>query len=147
MEKIINLIENKNLDEILNYSKSLTDDERFSLIIFLKKIDIDQDILKKEGSNLIGKARNDFYENRKQISDCLNYFRLTCVRNYEDIKLLEIRHEYGTYNPFYRFFLSNNFDPLIAYYKLFPPNYFNRLIKDISQNRFRNINFKFLWNI
>ena len=36
MEKIINLIENKNLDEILNYSKSLTDDERFSLIIFFE---------------------------------------------------------------------------------------------------------------
>lgn len=147
MEKIINLIENKNLDEILNYSKSLTDDERFSIIIFLKKIDIDNDILKKVGSNLTGKARNDFYENRKQISDSLNYFRLTCVRNYEDIKLLEIKHEYGTHNPFYRFFSSNNFDHIIAYYKLFPPNYFNKLIKDISQNRFRNINFKFLWKI
>ena len=67
MERIINLIKSKNWNEILNFSKTLTEEDRFSTISLLKGLDIDRDILKKEGSKLTGQERNDFYENRQQI--------------------------------------------------------------------------------
>ena len=145
MERIINLIKKKNWNEILNFSKALTEDERFSTITLLKSIDIDRDIINKNGSNLTGQKRNDFYENRQQIDSCLNYFLITCVRNYDDLKKLETRHEYGTSNPFYSFISTNNYEPLVNFYQLFPPNYLNKVIKDLSKERFRNINFKILW--
>lgn len=145
MDRIINLIKNKIWDEILNFSKALTDEERFSTISLLKGLDIDRDILKKDGSKLTGHERNDFYENRKQFNDCLNYFLITCVRNYDDLKKLEVKHEFYTSNPYYNYISTHNFEPLVNYYKLFPPNYLNKVIKDLSKERFININFKILW--
>lgn len=145
MERIINLIKNKNWNEILNFSKALTEDERFSTITLLKSIDIDRDIIKKEGSKLTGQERNHFYDNRQQIDNCLNYFLITCIRNYDDLKKLETKHEYYTSNPFYSYISTNDFEPLVNFYQLFPPNYLNKVIKDLSKERFRNINFKILW--
>ncbi|OXE95282.1 hypothetical protein BC749_11351 [Flavobacterium araucananum] len=145
MERIINLIKSKNWNEILNFSKTLTEEERFSTISLLKGLDIDRDILKKEGSKLTGQERNDFYENRQQIDACLNYFLITCIRNYEELKKIETKHEFYTSNPYYSYISTSNFEPLVNFYKLFPPNYLNKVIKDLSKERFRNINFKVLW--
>ncbi|WP_125722545.1 DUF6493 family protein [Flavobacterium ustbae] len=145
MEKIINIIKNKNWEEILNFSKVLTEEERFSTISLLKELDINRDILKKEGSELIGQERNDFYENRKQLDACLNYFLITCVRNYDEFKKIETKHEFFTSNPYYSYISTNNFEPLVNFYKLFPPHYLDKVIKEISKERFRNINFKILW--
>lgn len=145
METIINLIKSKNWNEILNFSKNLTEEDRFSTISLLKGLDIDKDILKKEGSKLIGQERNDFYENRKQLDACLNYFLTTCIRNYEELKKIETKHEFYTSNPYYSYISTSNFEPLVNFYKLFPPNYLNKVIKDLSKERFRNINFKVLW--
>jgi len=145
MERIINLIKNKNWDEILNFSKALTEEERFSTISLLKGLHIDRDILKKEGSKLIGQERNDFYKNRQQLDACLNYFLITCIRNYEELKRIETKHEFYTSNPYYSYISTNNFEPLVNFYRLFPPNYLNKVIKDLLKERFRNINFKILW--
>lgn len=145
MERLINLIKNNSYGEILNYSKSMTEEERYATITLLKGIDIDKDILKKDGSSLTGQKRNDFYKNRQQIDSCLNYFLITCVRNYDDLKKLETKHEYYTSNPFYSYISTNNYEPLVNFYQLFPPNYLNKVIKDLSKERFRNINFKILW--
>lgn len=145
MERIINLIKSKNWNEILNFSKTLTEEDRFSTISLLKGLDIDRDILKKEGSKLTGQERNDFYENRQQIDACLNYFLITCIRNYEELKKIETKHEFYTSNPYYSYISTSNFESLVNFYKLFPPNYLNKVIKDLSKERFRNINFKVLW--
>ena len=145
MERIINLIKSKNWNEILNFSKTLTEEDRFSTISLLKGLDIDRDILKKEGSKLTGQERNDFYENRQQIDACLNYFLITCIRNYVELKKIETKHEFYTLNPYYSYISTSNFEPLVNFYKLFPPNYLNKVIKDLSKERFRNINFKVLW--
>ena len=145
MERIINLIKNKNWDEILNFSKALTEEERFSTISLLKGLDIDRDILKKEVSKLIGQERNDFSKNRQQLDACLNYFLITCIRNYEELKRIETKHEFYTSNPYYSYISTSNFEPLVNLYRLFPPNYLNKVIKDLSKERFRNINFKILW--
>ncbi len=147
MEKIIYLIKNKNFEEILNYSKLLTDEERFSTITLLKGIDIDADILKKVGTDLKGKERDDFYENRQELDICLSYFLITCVRQYDELKLLETKHEFFTSNPFYKFIATGYFKPIVDFYKLFPPNYLIKVLKDLSKERFRNINFKVLWKL
>jgi len=145
MKKLIRIIKNKNWIEILEYSKSLSDSERYSTIETLRKIDIDNHILQENGSNLIGEKRSEFYENRQQIDSCLNYFLITCTRNYEDLKILEEPHEFGVYSPFYRFITTDQYQPLIAFYKLFPPDYLDKVLKQISKDRFGNVNFKFLW--
>ncbi len=147
MEQIINLIKNKNFEEILNFSKLLSDEERFSTITLLKGIDIDADILKKVGIDLKGKERDDFYENRQELDICLDYFLITCVRRYDDLKLLETKHEFFTSNPYYKFIATGYFKPIVDFYKIIPPDYLNKVLKDLSKERFRNINFKVLWKL
>ena len=147
MEKLIQKIKSKNWDDILLYSKSLSDKERYSTIKILQGIDINRDVLKEDGTKLTGKKRTAFYNNRQQIDNCLNYFLITCTRSYQDLKALEVKHEYGSYNPFYSFFTSNNAASLVKFYKLYPPDYLNKIVTEFSKNEFSNFNFKILWKL
>ncbi|MBK8389316.1 MAG: hypothetical protein IPL23_08575 [Saprospiraceae bacterium] len=145
MEKIITLIKNKNWAEILNYSKSMTNEERYSTIEILKGIDIDKYIVKRDTSKLFGQEREEYFQNRRELETCQNYFFVTCIRNFDDLRKVEIEEEFFTENPFYNFISTDNFKPLIEFYKLFPPNYLNKVIKELSKENFRNFNFKTLW--
>lgn len=147
MNKIIEKIRNKNWQEILNYAKYLSSDERYKTINLLKEINIDKDILNQDGTNLTGDERKEFYENKQQIDGCINYFLIVCTRNYTDLKKLEIKNDYFTSNPFYSFISTPNYQPLVDYYNLFPPDYLNKVVKDISKERFRNINIRMLWKM
>ncbi len=144
MKEIIQIINSKSWQDILQYSKSLSDSDRFATIEKLKKIDIDEDILKKDKTNLTGKGRTDYYKNRKQIDICHSYFLITCTRCYEDLKLLE---RAGFINPLHRFISTNNYQPLIDFYKLFPPDYLDKVIDEISKDSFRSMDFKILWKL
>jgi hypothetical protein len=165
MNNIIDLIKNKNYQEILNYSKSLSDDARFSTIAMLKELNIDKDIFpKKEDIDTNIQKSIIYYKEKRQIEACLNYFLVICTRSYDDLDKINIEYKFpiiidgepnnseveyisSSYNPFYYFIATNNYEPLINFYKLFPPNYFNKIVQDLSKKRFRNINFKLLWKL
>ena len=145
MKNILHLIKNNSWQEILGYAQSLTDTERKSTIGSIQIIDIDKDILKTDPTNLNHEQRADFYDERSKIDYSVKYFLLTCTRNFQDINMLEQQHEFGSYNPFYNLIRSRKFEPIISFYKLFPPDYLDKVVKEISSNRFRSINFRILW--
>lgn len=146
MNPFLNEIINNDWQQIINIGKTLSDSERHEAIDSLKMIDIDKDILKKDGGKLIGQERKDFYERRVKLNFCLNFSLIVCTRNYSDIKRLESKKEDWVTRPFYNYISSSsNYQPLIEFYKLFPPEYLNNVISDIKKDRFGRIDFKLLW--
>ena len=147
MNQLIDHIKNKDWQQVLTFTASLTKSDRYETIEYLKKVDVNKDILKAEGSHLTGEARNAFFDNRYLVDACLNYCLVTCIRNYEDLKRLEAKNEHYTLNHYYSFISTPFFKPLIDFYTLFPPNYLDKVIKDLSKEKFRNIDFKVLWKL
>lgn len=145
MEKIIHIIKKKNWEEILLYTKALSDEDRYSTLETLQKIDIDTDLLKGSGADLTGEKRVLFYKNRQELDNFLSYFKITCTRDYKDIKKLDIKLDYGTFNSYNSFITKNNIALLIPFYKLFPPTYLDKIIKGFSKNEFNDIHFNVLW--
>jgi len=80
MNHLKQYIKDKNWVEVLNQRKMLTPDERAATIKYLHSLDIDRDILKKDGNSLDVLARLDFYENRNRIYTRLNFALIACTR-------------------------------------------------------------------
>lgn len=147
MNKLKQYIRDKNWVEVLNHCKVLNPDERAATIAYLHALDIDRDILAKDDSSLEGPARLDFYENRKQVYATLNFALIACSRQFEDIA--KIKRLNGTWQlcPL-RSYLSNptiGVEPLMAFYRLFPPDYLHKIVKVSQKERFDGIDFKVLW--
>ncbi len=80
MNHLKQYIKDKNWVEVLNQCKMLTPDERAATIKYLHSLDIDRDILKKDGNSLDVLARFDFYENRNRVYTRLNFAFIACTR-------------------------------------------------------------------
>ncbi|MNU86491.1 hypothetical protein HS960_06085 [Sphingobacterium paramultivorum] len=147
MNNLKQYIRDKNWVEVLNHCKVLNPDERAATIAYLHALDIDRDILAKDDSSLEGPARLDFHENRQQVYATLNFALIACTRQFEDIA--KIKRLNGTWQlcPL-RSYLSNptiGVEPLMAFYRLFPPDYLHKIVKVSQKERFDGIDFKVLW--
>ena len=147
MNQLIDHIKNKDWQQVLKFTASLTDSDRYETIEYFKKIDINKDILKAEGSHLTVTYEMLFLITGICLMLALNYCLVTCTQNYQDLKRLEAKNEYFTLNHYYSFISTPFFKPLIDFYTLFPPNYLDKVIKDLSKEKFRNIDFKVLWKL
>ncbi|WP_443023056.1 DUF6493 family protein [Sphingobacterium sp.] len=147
MNNLKQYIRDKNWVEVLNHCKVLNPDERTATIAYLHALDIDRDILAKDDGSLQGPARLDFYENRQQVYATLNFALIACTRQFEDIA--KIKRLNGTWQlcPL-RSYLSNptiGVEPLMAFYRLFLPDYLHKIVKVSQKERFDGIDFKVLW--
>ncbi|MBK8635154.1 MAG: hypothetical protein IPN72_16915 [Saprospiraceae bacterium] len=66
----------------------------------MKGIDIDKYIVKRDTSKLFGQEREEYFQNRRELETCQNYFFVTCIRNFDDLRKVEIEEEFFTENPF-----------------------------------------------
>jgi hypothetical protein len=147
MNKLKQYIKDKNWLEVLNQCKVLTPDERAAAIKYLHSLDIDRDILKKDGHSLDVLARLDFYENRNRVYATLNFALIACTRQFEDIAKIEFLKGEWLWNPLTSY-LNNpaiGVEPLMAFYELFPPDYLGSIVKASQKERFGGIDFKLLW--
>lgn len=147
MNNLKQYIRDKNWVEVLNHCKVLNPDERAATIAYLHALDIDRDILAKDDGSLQGPARLDFYENRQQVYATLNFALIACTRQFEDIA--KIKRLNGTWQlcPL-RSYLRNptiGVEPLMAFYRLFVPDYLHKIVKASQKERFDGIDFKVLW--
>lgn len=147
MNNLKQYIRDKNWVEVLSHCKVLNPDERAATIAYLHALDIDRDILAKDDGSLEGPARLDFYENRQQVYATLNFALIACTRQFEDIA--KIKRLNGTWQlcPL-RSYLRNptiGVEPLMAFYRLFLPDYLHKIVKASQKERFDGIDFKVLW--
>lgn len=147
MEKLKSYIKEKDWQNILNYSKDLSERQRDDTIKYLRSLDVDKNIIQKEGSQLKDQERTDFYANRELIVAALNYAFITCTRCMDDIKKVEGTEDQWPRNPMLSYFRNPHIGikPLLAFYELFPPDYLNRVIKLSQKDRFGHIDFTILW--
>jgi hypothetical protein len=149
MQHLIELIKDKNWQAILDHCKVLTDAQRYETIDFLKTLDIEKDILKESGEKLTGKKRDAFYENRGVVSNTFYFAFIACTRSEDDLYKTEKKaaNQWGswTIKPFDHFLKSSQYEPLIAFYTIFPPNYLNNIVKKIAKDRWERFDFKILW--
>lgn len=147
MNHLKQYIKDKNWLEVLNQCKVLTPDERAAAIKYLHSLDINRDILEKDGHSLDGLARLDFYENRRQVDATLNFALIACTRQFEDIAKIEYLKGEWLWRPLTSY-LNNpaiGLEPLMAFYQLFPPDYLDKVVKASQKERFGGMDFKVLW--
>ncbi|WP_343565699.1 DUF6493 family protein [Sphingobacterium sp.] len=147
MNKLKQYIKDKNWVEVLDQCKVLNPDERAATIQYLHSLDIDRDILEKDGHSLDVPARLDFYENRKRVYATLNFALIACTRQFEDIAKIEYLKGEWLSCPLTSY-LNNptiGVEPLLAFYQLFPPDYLHKIVKASQKERFGGIDFKVLW--
>ncbi len=145
MNPIFELIAKGNWHTILHYCSLLSAEDRYTTIEYIKGLDIDTEIMRAEGAHLTGKERTDFYTKRAAINVNLHFALLACTRNYSDVKALAYPDRQQFAHPIYSIFRSTPEEALTAFYRLFPPDYLNKVIKDFFNDRTGNIDFKCLW--
>lgn len=148
MQELKQYIGDKKWQAILDLCQNLDAQQRDEAIAYLHSLNIDRDILQMEGHALKGQERTDFYANRQKVDATLNLACIACTRNFEDYKKTEKTIESWTYNPFLSYFSNPvlGLEPVMEFYKAFPPDYLEKVVKAAQQDRFRNIDFKLLWN-
>ncbi|MGE8291013.1 MAG: DUF6493 family protein [Sphingobacterium sp.] len=147
MNKLKHYIKDKNWVEVLDQCKALNPDERSATIKYLHSLDIDRDILEKNGHSLDGLARRDFYKDRNLVYATLNFALIACTRQFEDIAKIEYLKAEWLWRPLTSY-LNNpaiGLEPLMAFYQLFPPDYLDKIVKASQKERFGDIDFKVLW--
>jgi len=143
--QLINFIAKADWQGVLNYLNPLPSEERNILYNYLKAFDINRDLLGKDGFDLEGKKREAFFDNRKRISSCLEIATLACTQNAEEMLT------FGT-SPKDQVFRhlsspSMGYEPIITFFKKFPPTYLDAAIKKIAKEQFSRIDFQLLWNL
>ncbi len=139
MKNLITLINNKNYENILKWAASLTDDERYKALDKLTEIDLDKDVIKKEPPKNYNK---EFYENRAFINSVYIFTQIVCLRNFNDLS--KTAPEWNKRESLLHTYLRNPIfgtEPIVEYFKLFPPDYLDKLVTQISRDRQTNINF------
>ena len=143
MKEIVDLIANKNWQDILGFSKNMSEMERHKTIEFIKSLDVNNDIIKQEPPQYQKnkEAYRAFYDNRYIVDHCKNYALVTLTRNSEDLEKIATKHQYGIYHPLSAVLTSKFYQPIIDFISQHPTTYFEDFIAK-SPDR---INFKMLW--
>lgn len=148
-DQLFNLIKGTNWKTVLDFLDQLSIEDRYKALGYLMHMDINQNLLGQNGFDLKGVEREKFFDNRKKISSCRDIAILACTRNKEELK--QAINEFGLseYGQ-----LSNclatpdlGHEPIIQFFKKYPPNYLDGLIKKIAKERFSRIDFKILWKL
>ncbi len=145
MLNLLQLIRDTNYQEIINICSKLDDSKRYETIDYLKSLDLDKDILKIDGNNLEGEERKEFYKNRAKVYNCFHFAMIGCTRNYGDIERTENPVNNWYFNSLTNLFASSNYEALIQFYSLYPPDYLDKFLAKITKERFNRIDFKLLW--
>ncbi len=143
------LIKKADWKGVLDYLDPLSSAERYNIFSYLIELDINTKLLGHNGWDLKGKKREDFFENRKKISSCLDIAILACTRNSEEVKKittnfgLSIGYQIGKclFSP------DLGYRPIIYFFSNYSPNYLDSAIKEITKERFSQMDFKLLWKL
>lgn len=149
MEAIKKHINTLNWQAILDWGHSLKEEERHTAITRLMQLNLDKEILQLDECNQDGMSNADLYTRRSQTQAALYYAIIVCTRGYDDMESTRDIH-YNRHTALYSYLFSPaiGYEPLIQFFTLFPPNYLERFLKEVSTERFFfNIDFKTLWKL
>jgi len=148
MEAVKNHIRTLNWQAILEWGCSLKEEERHATMVQLTETDLDKEVLKQDEFNQEGTTNADFYRYRGQTQAALCYAIIVCTRGYDDLESTrDIHYNRNTALYSYLFSPAIGYEPLIQFFTLFPPNYLDRFLKEVSTDRFFNADFKTLWKL
>jgi len=144
---LVEQIKDKDWKTVIQSCQSLTDGERLELIKLLKDEDTTKDIFDEVDRTLGEEERAAFYENQSRVRKCYYLALLACTRNYSDLKQTESKVNGRVLNPLRELLCHSDYVALEAFFKLFPPDYLDKVIQEMAKDKFRIVDFRTLWRI
>jgi len=149
MQELKQYICSGNWQAILEYGLSLDDAERNVQMLLLSCVEVDTDLIGHNGCDLLGAERILHYEHRRQVTALLHYARIVCTRNYADLRCIEVGDDPFRQSALYHYLLHPDagWEPLVAFFECFPPDYLDKYLRQLSRDCFFNGDFKILWKL
>jgi len=143
MKKLIQLIENRDFHSILAWAVRLNEVERKEALSQLKEISV-TDIL-----NVPEKKRDQVYYDQVSLLWNIQIFmQVCCLRSFKDLSLTA--PDWNKTESALHAYLRNplfGVDPLVEYFRLYPPDYLDKVIQQVSKDRQANVDFRLLWQL
>lgn len=145
-EHLIELIVAQDDHQILNWAKSLSDENRYASLQILRTLDLEEIIDEPRPKNY-----NEEYLKKYQLLESIkNYILICCVRKAKDLSLTIPGDTSDKTNSALHTYLRKpifGITPLIAYFKSFPPDYLDQVVELNSKLREWSNNFHLLWEL
>ncbi|NDV97156.1 hypothetical protein D0T84_19945 [Dysgonomonas sp. 521] len=145
MKDVIELIKERDYRKILKWATALTDEERYKYLEQLKTLDVDTEIIKEPRPEKYNRA---YYDNRALVDSTRSFMQICCLRSSKDLRLTA--PEWNKSWSLLHYYIQKplfGVEPLIEYFKIFRPDYLDKIIKDISAGRESNNDFQMLWQL
>lgn len=143
---IIELISIQDSAKILNWAKSLTDEDRYASLEILKNLKPDSIINEPKPEQY----NSDYYDKYRLISDIITYMMVCCVRSKKDLVLTISDQAWNKKDTVIHVYLRSpgfGMELLGDYFDLYPPDYLDEIVKENSKSRQQNNNFNILWQL
>lgn len=146
MKHLIEKIKDKDWQSILHYCQALSEEQRYNVIEYLKAADTRRDLFETRDDKLTDEERKAFYDNQHKVLRCYYFALVACTRNYADIKKTEYKDTSWVVNPLKELLWISDNTPLEAFFTKYPPDYLDRIVREVAKEKFSIIDFKTLWN-
>lgn len=132
--------------QILNWAKALSDKDRYASMEILKTLKPEE--IMNEPRPKEYKAA--YYQKYQLLDSIKNYMLICCIRSKKDLSQTIPHDAWDKNNSVLHAYLRKpgfGFEPLIAYFELFPPDYLDAIVERNSKPRQWNNNFHLLWKL
>lgn len=143
---LIELIVAQDYNQILNWAKSLSDENRYAALEILRTLDLEE-IMDEPRPK---KHEEEYYQKYLLLGSIKNYMLICCVRKAKDLTLTIPDDTTDKSNSALHTYLRKpafGITPLIDYFKSFPPDYLDQVVGQNSKPRQWNNNFQLLWEL
>jgi len=144
---IIKLILAQDFHTILDWAKSLSDEDRYTSLDVLMNLKT-EDIITEPRPE---KYNAEYYEKYGLVNSIITYMEICCVRSKKDLPLTirkdAIDKKFSVVNG-YLCKPGFGVEPIIKYFELYPPDYLDEIVEHNSKPRqWSNNDFHVLWNL
>ena len=143
-ENFTELIVGQDYYQILDWAKSLSEEERYSAIEILKNLDLKEIIDEPKPKNDSQKYTGKYF----RMLSIKTFMTICCVRSKKDVPLT-VPDRSGSVSAIHTYLCIPEFGttPLLAYFELYTPDYLSQIVEQNSKQREWNNNFQLLWKL
>ncbi|MDR2921300.1 MAG: DUF6493 family protein [Tannerella sp.] len=145
-EYLIGLIVAQSYHQILNWAKSLSDENRYASLEILRTLNLEEIMDEPRPKDY----KEEYYQKYQLLGNIKNYMLICCIREAKDVSLTipgDISDKSNSALHTYLRKPTFGITPLIACFKSFPPDYLDQVIEQNSKPRQWNNNFHLLWEL
>jgi hypothetical protein len=144
MTSLIQHIKDKDAKAIIDYCHLLSQEQRYELIDYLKKPEREQELFSEQAPRPDAPNREAYYTNYSKVRTCYFFAFVACTRSYADGKRTEMKDAW-VIHPLKRLLFDPGDAPLIELFVSHPPDYLDKIVREVVKGKFDIIDFNLLW--